>query len=902
MSYDFDGSGAANLNVATPIAAMPLTMACWFKIDTDGEGHTFICLGNAANQEIFRLGASMDVGGDPVVFRATTDGGSQSNVNTTAGATLSTWYHACCVASGSTNRAVYLNGANKASVSAGTRTISAATRLAIGSQYQAGTYGADTNGKVAHVAIWDVALSDGEVAALAAGANPLTIQPDHLIAYWPLTADLVDLVDGLTLTNGGGATLSGDNPTVAAPPGSGASEGALSSTIGDIALAASGVGPGSAAEGSLDAGLGEISLSATGSGYTMPTLSRPPGGGDVDVAATVITDGYTATPTIELFGDPENNENISGARWEGFYATVDLKQTGRTPTFKLDFSNWRQSTPPTNNRLYWRYGSDIGDMAAWVPFDSRSVSGSVLTFSKSGAFAEAVVQIANIPPVPYAELEDWLTTWDANGRMFRPQACAALGVSGSAPNKYAYYDFPDLVSPDGIEVGSTYAFAFGVTNPEATGPKKRLFHTWTHAGEWGGLRAMLRFAERLMSIEDADHDVLRDDFEHVFLITNTAGMVGGMARGAAESGDVGDDPNRAWGSNPIERGDVADPILSIEASVALLVAEWGVDGANRLQCAGQIAWHSHTFSNTKFGTYKDGMSAAEAAFIGYIEGLYGSSLHNYGASSTSSSTAFARSGTTGGFGITFEWSYAFADFLNEIGASADTIAPALVDAYGAGWFGLEGSFSGLIGDFGFDASGALAISGALTGGIGAIALSAAAEQDNGGELISAIGEIAVSAIGALALSGTCSASIGSIALEAAGEGIVTGSGALSASIGGIGLSATGVVAVSGEASLTIGAISLASASRIAITGALSAAIGGISVSANGAGSVNRTGVVAATLDAITVAAAGELHLSGALSVGIGTVTLAATNIAGVASPTPPERRAAATGESRRAAA
>ncbi|WP_300537396.1 hypothetical protein [Sphingosinicella sp.] len=418
-----------------------------------------------------------------------------------------------------------------------------------------------------------------------------------------------------------------------------------------------------------------------------PTLSRPAGGGDVDASATVVTDAQSLTPIIELFGDPEANANITGEKWEGFYAAVDLKAAGRSPIFKLDFSNWRQSTPPANNRLYWRYGSDIGDMAAWVPFDSRSVSGSVLTFSKTGAFAEAVIQIANIPPVPYDELEGWLETWDGSAHMFRPAACAALGVSSSAPNKYAYYDFPDLVSPDGIEVGGTYAFAFGITNAAAAGPKKRLFHTWTHAGEWGGLRAMLRFAERLMSADDADHDRLRDDFEHVFLITNTAGMVGGMARGAAEAGDVGDDPNRAWGSNAIDRSDVPDPILSVETSIALLVSEWGVDDDDRLQCTGQIAWHSHTFSSTKFGTYKDGMSAAESAFLGFAETRYGAALHNYGASSTGSSTAFARTGTVGGFGVTFEWSYAFADFPNEIGASVDTIGPALVETVDAGWLG-----------------------------------------------------------------------------------------------------------------------------------------------------------------------------------------------------------------------
>lgn len=423
-------------------------------------------------------------------------------------------------------------------------------------------------------------------------------------------------------------------------------------------------------------------------GDLLPTVSRPAGGGDVDAAASIITDGYSAAPTIALFGDPESNENIAGTKWEGFYADIDLKEAGRSPVFKLDYSTWRTtSTPPTNNRLYWRSASDIGDLYAWQPFVNRSVSGSILTVSNNSAFAESAIQIGNIPPVPYEELEDWLTAWDANANIYRPQACIDLGVSSAAPNKYAYFDFPDQVSPDGIQVGHTYAFAFGITNPAATGPKKRLFHTWTHAGEWGGLRAMMRFAERLMSVPDADHDILRDDFEHIFQIINTAGMVGGMARGSAEPGDVGDDPNRVWGSNPIDRSDISDPQNAIEASVAMLVTQWGVNGADLLNCAGQIAWHSHSGSQTKFGTYSTGFSAAESAFLGHVEALYGSSLQNYGGSSASSSTAFARSGTVGGFALTFEWSYAFADFLNEIGDSVDTIGPALTQTLAEGWFG-----------------------------------------------------------------------------------------------------------------------------------------------------------------------------------------------------------------------
>ena len=39
---------------------------------------------------------------------------------------------------------------------------------------------------MAEAAVWDVALNDDEVAALAHGYSPRLIRPDHLAAYWPL--------------------------------------------------------------------------------------------------------------------------------------------------------------------------------------------------------------------------------------------------------------------------------------------------------------------------------------------------------------------------------------------------------------------------------------------------------------------------------------------------------------------------------------------------------------------------------------------------------------------------------------------------------------------------------------------------------------------------------------------
>jgi hypothetical protein len=45
------------------------------------------------------------------------------------------------------------------------------------------------NGRIAEAGIWNVALSDREVAALASGVHPARMRPDALVAYWPLWGD-----------------------------------------------------------------------------------------------------------------------------------------------------------------------------------------------------------------------------------------------------------------------------------------------------------------------------------------------------------------------------------------------------------------------------------------------------------------------------------------------------------------------------------------------------------------------------------------------------------------------------------------------------------------------------------------------------------------------------------------
>jgi hypothetical protein len=68
------------------------------------------------------------------------------------------------------------------------------------------------SGSIAEAAIWNVALTDAKVAILAAGFSPLFVDPQSLVAYWPLVRDTDDdVVGGYDMT-------AYNTPTVASHP------------------------------------------------------------------------------------------------------------------------------------------------------------------------------------------------------------------------------------------------------------------------------------------------------------------------------------------------------------------------------------------------------------------------------------------------------------------------------------------------------------------------------------------------------------------------------------------------------------------------------------------------------------------------------------------------------------
>ena len=184
MARAFTAATPHYLSVAAvPVSSLPISMACWFNSTTTAANQTLMGLAVSGTQTDWSLRARGNVAGDPVTARSQV-ASSSVNADTSAGYTANVWHHACAVFASTTSRAAYLNGGSK-----GTETSSSSpsgvNRTAIGID-AFDLASAATDGRIAEAAMWNVALTDADVLSLAAGASPLLVRPEGLVAYWPL--------------------------------------------------------------------------------------------------------------------------------------------------------------------------------------------------------------------------------------------------------------------------------------------------------------------------------------------------------------------------------------------------------------------------------------------------------------------------------------------------------------------------------------------------------------------------------------------------------------------------------------------------------------------------------------------------------------------------------------------
>ena len=182
MARLFDDASSQYLSNANAIVtAVPCSMAAWIYKDDAAAAGTILSVGASATtaQMLLFYSSAEDVTARSISVLA----GSASATSSGAGSN-NAWIHAAGVWRTSTSRDAYRDGVNKGS-NATDITPLLLDRTFIG-QSANSTGGVFMPGRIAEAAIWNVALSDADVAALAKGVCPLHVRPDGLVAYWPL--------------------------------------------------------------------------------------------------------------------------------------------------------------------------------------------------------------------------------------------------------------------------------------------------------------------------------------------------------------------------------------------------------------------------------------------------------------------------------------------------------------------------------------------------------------------------------------------------------------------------------------------------------------------------------------------------------------------------------------------
>ena len=218
MARLFDDASTEYLKISTAaVTTGPYTMSIWFfSDDTDQGGCLLNCSASSPNEYFqlnFREGTA-----DQVRFLRRGSEGTNELRTTTQANDANVWNHAACSdGSGDASPSVYLNGGGKSSNTT-ERTYSAIDQTEMALNTVSGSEQHKFSGRLAESAIWNVVLSDGEIALLAKGFSPLLFRPQNLVGYWPLIRDDdQDRVGDLNMTAFNTPTVSAHPPNIIYP-------------------------------------------------------------------------------------------------------------------------------------------------------------------------------------------------------------------------------------------------------------------------------------------------------------------------------------------------------------------------------------------------------------------------------------------------------------------------------------------------------------------------------------------------------------------------------------------------------------------------------------------------------------------------------------------------------------
>ncbi len=170
--------------VSAPVTAAPFSISAHCYPTTDGVNElTVIQMQDKdVDDNYWQLGIWGGDANNPARFRSVS-GGAGADADVSSIITFDAWNHIGAVETSATDHRVYCNGSTGQDTNS--RTPANADSVTIGRQGDS-TPGDEFEGRLAEVAVWDVALTADEMNALRFGANPLKMRRANLVGYWPL--------------------------------------------------------------------------------------------------------------------------------------------------------------------------------------------------------------------------------------------------------------------------------------------------------------------------------------------------------------------------------------------------------------------------------------------------------------------------------------------------------------------------------------------------------------------------------------------------------------------------------------------------------------------------------------------------------------------------------------------
>lgn len=209
MARNFVAASSQQL-VATssPITAVPLTLACWFKPVSATVAYCMFGIDTASAAERFCL-----FGSTTGNVRAVSTHLGANFINVTPNAySAGAWSHGA-VTFGPVNQFAYLNGTP--STVGSPKFPTGFNRVRISGAFGASFF----DGSLAECGLWNVELTQAEISTLALGVSPLLVRPGALVGYWPLRhgySPEIDLVSTNTAALANAPTIS-PHPRVLLP-------------------------------------------------------------------------------------------------------------------------------------------------------------------------------------------------------------------------------------------------------------------------------------------------------------------------------------------------------------------------------------------------------------------------------------------------------------------------------------------------------------------------------------------------------------------------------------------------------------------------------------------------------------------------------------------------------------